>query len=264
MPLKLRIKTVFLCAFMPLVLALPGCVTESSNRRVVPVSQEQALQDHIQLGLSYLGQGNRQSARFHLLKALDLDDRSAGAHNGMALLFQMELENALAEEHFEKAISYDSDFTRARNNYGVFLFQQERYEEALKQFEKASQDTNYELRPQVFLSLGIVAERLGRHQQAEESWNKALALEPRLAGVYLEFASLYFKQQDFSKARQYLATYDRLGRPTARSLWLAVRIEHHFGNWDAQASKGLALKKLFPRSQENREYQQWLKNERGS
>ena len=33
-------------------------------------------------------------------------------------------------------------------------------------------------------------------------------------------------------------------------LWLGVRLERHLGNRDAEASQGMALKKLFPDSQE--------------
>jgi len=238
---------------------ITGCASSGGYK---PESdRSKALHDHIQLGLNYIGEGNRQMARVHLLKALEIDSKSAPAHNGMALLFQLELEKELADEHFRKAISYDKKFTRARNNYGVFLYQEGRYKDAYEQFVAAGEDTAYKLRPQVFLSIGVCAKQLGKAEKAEGAWTKAIALSPRYPQPYLELAEYYYDRKDYARARGYLKTFDDLTRPQARSLWLAVRIADHYGDKNAVASKGLALEKLFTNSRENREYQAWLKNE---
>jgi len=252
-------KTIVLALVMALV-AIAGCSSPSSGYK--PESDKsKALHDHVQLGLNYIGEGNRQMARVHLLRALEIDRKSASAHNGMALLFQLELEKELADEHYRKAISYDKKFTRARNNYGVFLFQEGRYQDAYEQFVAAGEDTAYKLRPQVFLSIGVCAKQLGKLKKAEQAWTKAIALSPRYAQPYLELAEYYYDLEDYARARGYLKTFDELSRPQARSLWLAVLIADHYGDKNAVASKGLALEKLFTNSRENREYQAWLKNE---
>ena len=239
-------------------LAVAGCAT-SGDRSAG--DRQDSLDNHIQLGLNYIGDGNRQMARTHLLRALEIDSRSAGAHHGMALLFQMELEKGLAEKHFKQAFAYDRNFTRARNNYGIFLFQEGRIEDAHEQFRIASDDVNYDLRTQVFYSLGLTADRLGRDKEAEDAWNRAIALTPRYALPYLELGELHLRRGDPGQARRYLDAYDQLAPPAARSLWLAVRVAHQLGDRDAKASKGLALEKLFPDSRERGEYQEWLKNE---
>jgi type IV pilus assembly protein PilF len=237
---------------------LGGCTT-TMDTRDTGASPERAVRDHVQLGLSYIGDGSRSLARHHILKALEIDKRSPAANNAMALLLQVELENGLAEEYFRKAISYDKKFTPARNNYGVFLFKQERFDDAYDQFFAASKDVNYELRPQVFYSLGVTAERVGKHEQAAEAWTRAIALLPRFAPPYLELAEHYYLQKEFIKARNYLNSFDKLSKPDPKGLWLAVRLADHFGDKDRKASKGLALEKLFPNSRENLEYQEWLK-----
>ncbi|MCK9564121.1 MAG: type IV pilus biogenesis/stability protein PilW [Bacteroidales bacterium] len=243
-------------------LVMAGCATESSTvARTSPVSMDQALEDHIQLGLGYIGQGNRESARHHLSKAMEINANSAGAHNGMALLYEMEQENALAERHYRRAIALDRNYTRARNNYGAFLYQQQRVDEAYRQFQVVVRDTAYAQRPQAFISLGVTASQLGHEKEAVEAWNRAIALNPRLSTPYLELADYQFREGDYPEARRYLAAYDSLTRPTARSLWLGLRLEHRFGNRDGVASKALALSKLFPYSQEYLEYQEWLENE---
>ncbi len=239
---------------------LAGCV--SSTRDADRASMKEALQDYIQLGLGYLGEGDRDSARYHLQKAQKIDNRAPGVHNGLALLYQVEMEYELADEHYRKALSLDPRFTRARNNYGVFLYQRERYEEAYEQFSRAAADTDYRLRAQAFLSKGIVARQLGRQDEAVEAWRRALALNPRLATAYLELASHYYAQEDYVQARRMLEQYDERAQPSSRSLWLGVRIEHAFGNRDARESHAMALQKLFPYSSEALEYQQWLSDGR--
>ena len=224
-------------------------------------SKDQALKDHINLGLNYLKEGNRQMARTHLRRAMEIDSRSAGAHHAMALLLQAELENELAEKHYRKAISYDRNFTRARNNYAIFLFRQQRYDDAYQQLKEAGEDINYRNRFRVFYSLGIAANMIDKSEAARAAWEKAIALSPSFALPYLELGKLYFEQGNVVNARKYLEAFDTLAKPQAASLWLAVRIADHSGDRDAVASKGLALEKLFPKSEESRLYEAWLNND---
>ena len=221
--------------------------------------KKEAAETFVQLGLGYLRKGKRQRARLNLLKALEKDPRSADAHNALALLFQMEGENTLAEEHFEKAITYEPALTRVRYNYAAFLFRQKRYDDAEKHFLIASADINYGRRGQVFYSLGLIGRQQGETEKAQQAWEKAIKLSPRLPAPFLELAELYFKLGDYPKTKRYLEHYESLTKPSPRALWLAVRLEHAFGNKDGEASKALALENLFPYSEETVEYKAWLK-----
>lgn len=221
--------------------------------------KEEAAENYVQLGLGYLRKGDRQRSRANLLKALEKDDESAAAHNGLALLSQLEGENILAEEHFKKAISFEPELTRVRNNYGVFLFSQKRYEDAEKQFLIASEDISYARRAHVFFSIGQTAKQLSKLEEAKQAWEKAIKLNPGLSGPFLELAEVYFKAGDYPKTKRYLEHYETLSKPSPRALWLAVRLEHAFGNKDGVASKALALKKMFPYSEETLAYRAWMK-----
>lgn len=220
---------------------------------------QEAAETYVQLGLGYLRKGERQRARTNLLKALEKDKRSANAHNAMALLFQMDGENKLAEEHFQKAIDYEPDLTRVRYNYAAFLFRQKRFGDAKQQFLIASEDINYTRRGQVFYNLGLIAKQLDKAEEAQEAWEKAIKLSPKLPGPFLELAEVYFERGDHPRAKRFLVHYEGLSKPTARALWLGVRLEYAFGNKDGEASKALALTKLFPYAEETIEYKTWLK-----
>ncbi len=235
-------------------------LTTSSGEKTGAEKRQDALNSYIELGLGYIGQNNRDQARLNLLRAIEIDSRSPAANNGMALLYQIERDSARAEEYFKKALAYDRDFTQARNNYAVFLVTQNRIDEAYEQFNLASRDVDYQLRPQVFLSLGAVAAKLGKTREAKDAWERAVALDKGLPGPYLELANIHFDQGDFPAAKRFLDHHAQLTQPSARSLWLAVRLEDAFGNTDGVASKGLALRKLFPYSREAVDYQKWIKD----
>lgn len=234
-----------------LVLLLAGCAGLPSG-----APRSEVVDNHVRLGLAYLKEGNREAARRHLLRAIDLDPRSAEANHGMALLLVADTEYELADEHFRRALAARPDFTSARNNYAVFLYERGKLEEAYRQYKRASEDLGYSGRPQVFHGLGVVAARLGRREEARAAWEKAIALRPAFALPYLELAEYHFEAGEVARARRYLEAFDRRASPVPRSLWLWVRIADRLGDRDLLASKGLALTKLFPASLEARRYRE--------
>lgn len=220
--------------------------------------RQDSVASYVKLGLGYLRDDNREGARYNLQKALALDGRSPAAHNGMALLYQLEKESGLAEKHYLQALDYDGEFTRARNNYAMFLAGEGQYEKAYEQLQIASGDLDYPRRARVFLSLGQAASQLGKTEEAVIAWEKSLALNPRMVPAHLELAELKFTQKDFVAAKRHLDFYHRAVGPTARGLWLGIRLDREFANKDGEASKVLALKKMFPYSEEYLAYQRWL------
>jgi type IV pilus assembly protein PilF len=74
----------------------------------------------------------------HLKKALELDPKSAEAHNLMAILLERESDPKGAEKHYRKAISLRQDYSQAHNNYGIFLYKRGEYRSAAVHLEKAA------------------------------------------------------------------------------------------------------------------------------
>ncbi|HAD09604.1 MAG TPA: type IV pilus biogenesis/stability protein PilW [Porticoccaceae bacterium] len=225
--------------------------------------QAEALETYIKLGLGYLREGNRDGARLHLKKALETDPRSGMAHNGMALLYQMDKEDQLAEQHFEKALMLEPDLTAARNNYAVFLMRKDRYQEAYEHLLRAAADLEYQRRSRVHLTLGQAAMQLGKKEEAMAAWEKAINLNPQMAPAYLALAQEYFEKRELPLAKRYLDRYSELAGPRASALWLGIRLAAVFENEDGVASKALALEKMFPYSQEYLDYKAWAKARTG-
>lgn len=246
-------------------LFLMGCTTTTTSPKAnkLEVDTEKVMENRLQLALGYMGQGNHERAREHLNKAMEVNSRSPELHDVWALLYQRENELEAAEAHHKKALSYDPKFTRGRNNYGLFLLRLNRTEEAYQQFLIGSQDLGYPKRAELFYKVGITALRLNKNTEAEEAFTKAAILSPTMSAAYLELAELSYVKADYPRAKALLDKFNSTkSSASAKGLWLGVRLEHHLGNRDAEASQGMALRNLFPGSQENREYQSWLKNER--
>ncbi|MDP5210072.1 type IV pilus biogenesis/stability protein PilW [Microbulbifer sp. 2205BS26-8] len=254
-PLGLPLAGLFLAAL------ISGCVT-TGLPEPREVNLERALETHVQLGLRYLRSGkNRELARHHFNKALDLGDKNPLAHHGLALLYQADGELTVAESHFKKALRYSENFPMARTNYGVFLYQQARYKEALKQFRYAASDLSYNRRFFALVNYGRTARRLGMVEEAESAYGRALALNADMPGALLEMAELRFEAGDYASAKRYLDRYSESNRQIPQSLWLGIRIEKQFGNRDKERSYALALKNLYPYSAETLKYQELSGND---
>src|SRR5690606_33680590 len=94
-------------------------------------------------------------AKRHLRNAVEIDPSNAEVHEGLGLVFQNTGEFELADQHFRRAVAADGNSSRIRNNYGAFLYQQQRYGDAEKQMEKVVADVLYESRPAAYVNLGL-------------------------------------------------------------------------------------------------------------
>lgn len=254
-------KGSWLFAALLAMLVFTGCVSTTSRPQPA-VNEQKVLDSRLQLAVNYIQANNYVAAREHLNKALEIDRRSPEVHVLFAQIYWQEREFEIAEQYFNKALAYDSGFTRGRNNYGSFLMSRNRAPEACDQFRKGAEDLNYPRRSELFFKIGLCELMQARRDEARDAFLKTLALNGSFAPASLELADMAYADKNYSQAKQYLSHYDKYRRgPTARGLWLGVRLEHWFGNLDGRDSKGMALRNLFPDSEENLQYQQWLRND---
>ena len=235
---------------------LAGCVTTGTvDPMKTGKGRDEARDAYVQLGIGYLQQGQTERAKVPLKKALDLDSSNADAHAALALVFQIEMEPKLADEHFRKAISQRRDDARLLNNYGSFLYEQKRYQEALERYTEAAQDNLYPERSRVFENLGLTSLQLQQREQAKAYFERSLRLNSRQPRALMEMAQLSYEDKQYVPARSYYEAYMSLAPQNARSLLLGVRLAKIFEERDNAASLGLQLKRLYPGTPE---YQQYL------
>lgn len=242
-------------------LLLGACVTTTQGGFNVNSSPDRALEDYIQLAAGYYAVDDLVNAKRHVDNALDIDRRSARAHNIRALIHQREGEDRLARETFERAVSLEPSSSRVRNNYAAFLYAQEDFEAAYEQLTRVAADTEYESRPLAFQNLGLAAVATGRREEGIEAFQRALLLDNSLYRSSLELAELYFEDGEFGRARNRYQQFE-ISRQfsnveqTARSLWLGLRLAWRFDDRDAAREYARQLEQEYSGSEEYRMYLQ--------
>lgn len=239
-----------------LTLSLAACVTTEGRVFTAEASPEEAVKTRTELARSYIREQNWEDAKRNLKIAQDIEPNSPEVHEAFALVYQSTGEYELAEKSFKRALALRKPFSRARNNYAAFLFQQGRFEEAEVQLEIVVQDTLYESRARAFTNLGLCRQRLENPEGAREAFRRALAMDRTNTLVLLELAQIEFGDGNWVRAEQYLGTYRAVVRQqSARALWLGIRLADKLDNDDAKASYALALRNLYPRSVEFQAYE---------
>jgi len=235
---------------------LTGCVSSGdSNPMSTDKGRDEARKAYVQLGLGYLQQGMTEQAKMPLSKALEIDKTDPDTHAALALVFQSEMEHELAEEAFLKALRGRPADARILNNYGSFLFQRQRYQEAYAQFQKAAADNLYPERSRVYENLGITSLRLGQREAGRQQLEKALRLNRLQPRALLEMAELSYEDRHYVPARDYYERFSLLSGQNARSLLLGVRLATVHEERDTAARFGQQLERLYPGTPE---YQQYL------
>jgi len=103
---------------------------------------------------------------------------TADAHTylGWAYSFQGRIDEAIAQ--CEIAIQLDPQFGNPYNDIGVYLMQQQKFDEAVPWLERAKEARRYEPRHFPYINLGRVYMIKGMLQKAIEEFRGALKLNP--------------------------------------------------------------------------------------
>ncbi|WP_183384941.1 type IV pilus biogenesis/stability protein PilW [Halomonas stenophila] len=200
---------------------LTGCATQPGTSTPAAAETADPVAAYTRLGVAYLERNNLPRALSALDRALELDPEAPEALQAMAMVYQRQGEAALADEAFRQALRSAPDLTRARNNYAAFLYDQGRIREACQQLERATEDTQYANRAQLFTNLGQCQRELGDTRAARESLARAQSIDPRRPGSYLRLAELEYEQGHYARAERELETYRRLAGTTAAARRLA-------------------------------------------
>lgn len=239
-----------------LLLALAGCVTTSSRPEPSPTSPEDAAEYNMQLGVSYLRQGNLPAARDKLEKALDQDPGLATAHAALGVVFERLEDPDGAERHYQRAVDLDSNDPDNLNALAVFTCsRKQKPKEALKLFDRAIAiplSVKTANRTMLYTNAGTCAKTVDL-ARSEAYLRGALAQDPKFPNALYQLAEVSLERGNGLQARGFLERYLAAGKPTPAALWLGVRIEQALNNAAAAGRYGEQLRTTFPESSETRQ-----------
>src|SRR5713101_5985301 len=132
---------------------------------------------------------NHEKAKMAVAKGLELDGDLAEGHATRGLILFQEFSLREAEEEFRKAIVTKTSYAPAHHWYFRLLLSKMRWDEALKQIERA-----VELDPfsQIInLNHAHYYRRRGEYDKAVELYKKAVELDPNFAFAHFDLAVAY-------------------------------------------------------------------------
>lgn len=165
------------------------------------------------LGLVYLAKGDLELAQFvyqRAIMAVPGADANAQVHANLGRVFLEQDKPADARLELDKALSLDAELVDAMVALSHFHLDNRDWASTVELLERARalDDAN----PDIEVNLGIGYRGLGRHDEAERAYQKALDLDPGNPNPYLNLALLYGEHmQQFDKALETIQRYRDLG-----------------------------------------------------
>lgn len=237
-----------------LLITLTACTTTTTEK--LPVKPAKSAADYnLELGMSYLQQGDMQRAKHKLLTALQQSPDSAKANEAMGYFQETTGDKQAAGNYYLKAVQLNPKSGRAQNNYGTFLCRSGRYQEAEQHFLMALQDASYLNTAQVYENAGLCALSVPDDAKALAYFSKAVAQDSRLSTSWLELGQITYRQANYKLAQQYLNQYMQMvAEPSAEALWLGIRVARQLNDANDAGKYTLELQGKHPNSAEYREF----------
>ena len=224
-----------------------GVAAEPGSRAAI----DQAAAVNTELALAYMREGNLKAAREKIDKALQQDARTANTQMAAGFVYDKLGDKKKALSHFEQAVKLggkdNPDVVANAAVYFCMNGEPKRGEQYMLQ--AAASPLNG--RPDVaYANAGRCARSDGRAKDAEQSFRKALALNPKQPESLLQMAELAQAGGNGLQARAFLERYTAVGPVTAGTLWLGRNIELGLGDAAQAASYARRLRSEFPSSEE--------------
>jgi len=187
---------ILLCLLLAAVISLAGCT-----------NPEKAKAEHVSKGEAYLKDSKFQEASLEFRNALQIDDKLAAAHWGMARAFEgLGMGQEMIQE-LQKTVALDPNNLDAQIRLGnAYLRASGGRPEVIEMAEKVAQeilakdDKNIE----GHILMGSVLFAKNEKDKAVAELNHAIELDPKRVESYLSLARFYMVTNDAAKAEELL------------------------------------------------------------
>jgi type IV pilus assembly protein PilF len=223
------------------LMAIVGCVSTDGRK---PIKQEDprlaAAKLNIQLGTTYLQQGNFLLAREKLERSLKQNPKDPDVHTSLGLLYDRTGDAKLADKHFREALRLAPEKPDLINNYAIYLCKNGRVDEGVEKFVTIAANKFYPTPEVALTNAGVCLRGAKRLDDAEQKFMGAIRARPNYSEATVQLASLAVEKGDLTQAKKAVDSYLNSFRPSPDVLLAAVGI--------ARASKDRMLEEKYSRA----------------
>ena len=147
-----------------LVLFLSACVTTQVNK----VGNVKMAEGYYLKGVSYLQKKNYELALVEFQRSIQTDKKNKKSYFALGSVNETMGKFIEAEQYYKDALDIDPEYSEAYNALGVVYSRQERWQEALKAFNKA-------LENKLYTTPHIIYYNIAHVYMAQKNYEKAIA-----------------------------------------------------------------------------------------
>jgi len=252
-------------AALGLLAALAGCVTtggppQRPHRNTgdddITTASDQTNYDRLyntrmELAQAYFGRNQPTDALDQVKQALQAKPDMPAAYSLRGLIYASLGDNDKAEESFHRAMQLAPHDGDQMHNYGWYLCQLRRFDDADAQFKRAIAEPGYRSVARTLLAQGVCQFRAGKLSDAEHALSRSYELDPANPTTAVNLSEVLYRSGQYERARFYIRRVNtRQELASAQTLWLAIRIEHKLGEEGQVKGIGAQLRNRFPDSSE--------------
>lgn len=231
-----------------------GSATTATPDRITASDESDATKRarvRLELASAYFGRGMMTTALDEVKLAIAADPNVSAAFNLRGLIYASLGDEKLAEESFRRALQLDARDADAMQNYGWYMCQRQRYDEAEAMFDRALAVPQYRDAQRTLISKGVCQARKGDWAQAEQTLMRAYEMNPGSPVAAVNLSEVLYHNGGYERARFYMRRVNDMPEVSnAGTLWLALRIERRLGNDEAVRDLSYRLRSRFPESRE--------------
>jgi type IV pilus assembly protein PilF len=172
-------------------LACSACALESASKEGLY---------HYQMGVSHFNEGNMAAALTELTQAETYDSSNPELYNYLGMAYYNKKKYDLAEKNYLTALSLNPKYADARNNLGVDYLDMQRWDDAISQFTKVSDDIFYQNQAAAHINLGLAYMGKGDYPKALSLLRSVVADFPRDPRGRLNLGKVYFALDKYDLA----------------------------------------------------------------
>lgn len=152
-----------------LVLFLTACATTQVNK----VDNVKMAEGYYMKGVSYLQKKNYELANVEFQRSIQTDKKNKNAYFALGSISETMGKFADAERYYEAALDIDPQYSEAYNAMGVVYSRQERWQDALKAFNKALENKLYTTPHIAYYNMAHVYMAQKNYEKAIEAYRES-------------------------------------------------------------------------------------------